>query len=89
MSQGGGSLILLLRDIDGCHTWLGCVGSYSSYVFLLQAYVGVAKDLNAIVIAFRGTQAQRFGILAVFLLIIYICQLVHMDEISVLLQGNY
>lgn len=27
----------------------------------MQAYVGVAKDLNAIVIAFRGTQEHRYS----------------------------
>lgn len=26
----------------------------------MQAFVGVAEDLNAIVIAFRGTQETRF-----------------------------
>lgn len=40
--------------------------SYISYDYLLQAFVGVAKDLNAIVIAFRGTQERRFEILVAF-----------------------
>ena len=30
-------------------------------LFQQQAYVGVAKDLNAIIIAFRGTQEHRYG----------------------------
>lgn len=31
-----------------------------SYNTIMQAYVGLAEDLNAIVIAFRGTQENRF-----------------------------
>lgn len=34
--------------------------------YLLQAFVGVAKDLNAIVIAFRGTQESRLESVVIF-----------------------
>ena len=32
----------------------------NNYEYALQGFVGMAKDLNAIVIAFRGTQERRF-----------------------------
>lgn len=39
---------------------VGLYWSLTFFIYFVQAFVGVAKDLNAIVIAFRGTQENRY-----------------------------
>ena len=47
--------------------------------YILQAFVGVAKDLDAIVIAFRGTQESRLESVVIFLS--FICFIVFQRQI--------
>lgn len=47
--------------------------------YILQAFVGVAKDLNAIVIAFRGTQESRLEFVVIFLS--FICSIVFRSKL--------